>query len=327
MDGDCSRNLNTANRRRWPRWLSVDAPSMSQSRWVNVPCNVCGADQPAILYPSTLREFASYRVTDHQIGCHPHLVRCRECGLVYAKAQPADLAALYARCEQDPLYESEATGRLRTSSWLIGRLQRHVAAGRLLDVGCSTGLLLLAARANGWQVCGLEPSAWAARQASLTHGIPVFQGMLADAPPSCQDFDAITMLDVLEHLADPATELARARRMLRPEGVILISTPDISSTTARFLGERWWGMLPTHLWYFDQRTLRRLLEQSGFRVLEVARAKRSFSLAYWVAKLNSYGLHLGRAVGWLLRVSGLGQQSFWLDIGDQLLIIARKEDR
>jgi predicted Zn finger-like uncharacterized protein len=299
---------------------------MNDSRWANVPCNVCGADQSAVLHPSTLQALPSYRVTDHQIGCHPALVRCQQCGLVYANPQPADLAALYERCEGDPLYEGETAGRLRTFAWLLSRLQKQVAGGRLLDVGCSVGLLLVAAREQGWQVCGLEPSAWAARQAALAHEIPVTQGTLADAPPSYQDFDAITLVDVLEHLADPATELARARRLLRPGGVILISTPDISAAAARFLGERWWGMLPTHLWYFDRRALRRLLEQSGFRILEIARARRSFSLDYWANKLNSYSPHLGRVVSWALRVSGLGSQSFWLDLGDQLLVIARKEE-
>ena len=299
---------------------------MNDDRCLKVTCNLCGADLPAALYPSTLCDLASYRITDHQIGCHLALVRCQRCGLVYASPQPADLFALYEQCENDPLYEGEVEGRLRTFDWLLTRLQKHVARGRLLDVGCSIGLLLVAARAKGWQVCGIEPSVSAAKQAALAYQIPVVQGTLADAPASFREFDAITMVDVLEHLADPAEELARARQMLRPGGLSSISTPDISSAAARLLGERWWGILPTHLWYLDRRTLRQMLEQSGFRVLESGRAKRNFRLAYWGSKMNGYSLHLGRAVGWLLRASGLGRSSFWLDLGDQLLVIARKEE-
>jgi SAM-dependent methyltransferase len=298
---------------------------MSGGQWRSVSCNVCGSNRAAIVHPGNVQAIPSYRITDHAVGAHPTLVRCRECGLVYANPQPTDAAALYAQCEPDTLYEREREARLATFAWLLDRLSRHIVGGRLLDVGCSTGLLLAAARDKGWCVDGLEPSAWAARQAAQLYKIPVVNGTLADAPFSEGDFDAITMVDVIEHLADPAANLARACRLLRPGGVLLITTPDISSAAARLLGAKWWGILPTHLWYFDRRTLGRLLAQGGFRVLESARARRNFSLAYWAVKLGSYSARLGQAAGSVLRVSGLDRRSLWVDLRDQLLVIACKE--
>lgn len=137
--------------------------------------------------------------------------------------------------------------------------------GALLELGAGAGFALEAAREAGWNVRGFELSGAAAAWARQRYGVEVTTGgfdELAD-----QDrLDVVAAFQTIEHLVDVRQALRRARNALRPNGVVFLTTPDHGSLSRRVLRRLWPSYRPEHLVYFDQRSLRRLLEEEGFRV-------------------------------------------------------------
>ncbi len=198
------------------------------------------------------------------------IVRCRACGLVRVDPQPILDATR-------DIYEGDAYGFVRSSQAddfvgdgiphgerVLTELESLGGGGRLLDVGCATGEFLVAARERGWQPVGVELSAHAAAVARR-RGLGVQVGTLAEANFGPASFDAVTMLDVIEHLSDPLAELSEVHRVLRPGGILCVETPNWDSVYRRLLGRRWAALQPRlHLLYFDRSTAAEMLRRAGF---------------------------------------------------------------
>jgi 2-polyprenyl-3-methyl-5-hydroxy-6-metoxy-1,4-benzoquinol methylase len=141
--------------------------------------------------------------------------------------------------------------------------------GRILDVGCATGLFLHEMQTSGWEATGVEPIQSAAEFARLRFGLEIFQGMLGDAPFSPQSFDVITFWDVLEHTFSPSTELSNVARLIKPGGILAINVPNWESFDREPFGANWQGFdAPRHLYVFCRETLTELLSRTGFRVID-----------------------------------------------------------
>lgn len=154
---------------------------------------------------------------------------------------------------------------------LLNWLEQRNAPGRLLEVGCSYGYLLLEAEARGWTVTGVEPSTEAAEVARKSISGTVINGTLEDVirREAGSEFDAAVMLHVIEHVPDPEAELRRVAAQLKADGLLILATPNIRSLQHRLL-RRWWEWVipPAHLWYFSQESLSALLDRTGFEVFE-----------------------------------------------------------
>lgn len=145
-------------------------------------------------------------------------------------------------------------------------LEQHVRPGRLLDVGCGPGQLLEAARARGWEATGVDPSPFSVERARAL-GFTAHEGMLEDLRLPAASFDALALLQVVEHVPDPRPLLAECRRLLRPGGALLVATPNPASLLARVKREgfNYW-IPPVHCVWYPPATLARLLMQAGFDV-------------------------------------------------------------
>ena len=293
------------------------------------PCNLCGSQLSRELYPERdgIADFDAndlFACTSTAYGhCGP-IVRCLQCGLVRQNPQPteADLIDAYGEVE-DERYEEEATGRVETFSRALRDLMRHEPGGRLLDVGCHIGVFLDVARSVGWQVSGVEPSRWSAERAR-SRGLAVIEGTLETAGFADGSFDVVTMWDVVEHVADPLTELKRAHRVLRQGGLLALSTMNVEALFPRLAGRRWPWYMQMHLYYFTPKTLGAMLEQAGFEVLETVPHKRVVRLAYLVSRVEAYCRPLARVLEWLARRSGQGSRLVTVDLGDIFTCYARK---
>ena len=200
---------------------------------------------------------------------------------------------------------------------------------RLLDIGCSSGLFLDEARAAGFEVRGAELSADTAafareplRRSTCTPATGATAG-IADG-----SFDVITLFDVIEHLPDPLGELRAIRRLLKPGGLLLQSTPNIDGLFPRLsyaLAKRldYWPHPepPHHLYQFSDRTLAELTERAGYEVsrIDQTRIQLGYSFgtpASWRAspKLLAYAALFAP-------VAVIGP---WLGMGDWLYLAARK---
>jgi len=206
------------------------------------------------------------------------LVRCRGCGLGWLCPQPSDdeLARLYTDDyfsrpidPGGPSYLENREGLERFFHGRLAHLGRLRAPGRLLDVGAGLGYLVNVAGQRGWQAVGLEVSAFAARYAREEVGVDVRQQTLEAAGFEDGAFDAVVMRDVLEHARDPRPVLAEVWRVLRPGGVLALSTPNFASLNARLGGQRWRHLRPEqHLFHFTPDALARILAAAGFRVAD-----------------------------------------------------------
>ncbi len=289
-------------------------------------CPVCRSPDIKFWKKGTF-DFAGLRsdhvkITDSEYGKTWDLRICGKCGHVFADPYPAPdfLASLYGQVE-DPLYDQEAEGRARNFVPILDRLDRlRPGHGALFDVGAATGILGDAARRRGWRVDGVEPSAWAVRRAAEKYGLALRKGGFEDVAVEEASFQAVTMVDFIEHTPRPVEAVGKALSILAPGGILCLVTPDIHSRAARLAGRRWWHLRPGHLAYFSKESLRVLLEEAGFRILENRRYAWTFSLHYLVSRFQWMGFFTrSRASSFLRRIP------IKLSLGDSFEIYAVKD--
>jgi len=348
----------------WDRNLHVrrlpfgDRPPLPET----LRCNLCGGGQFVLLCHGVRRAGAAdggaFRCTSFEHGDYTNIVRCVTCSLVMQAPvdSPEQIEESY-RSVSDPTYTREEQGRVRTFDRLLGEIEEitaRLSAGsdgqpclpragrRLLDVGCYTGVFLERARKRGWDVTGLEPSAWAAAIARR-RGFPVLNRLLSEAtrpcggrtpddggPAPCLDaetFDLLTAWDVIEHFVDPRADLATAAGLLKPGGLMALSTMDVESTFARLLGPRWPWLMHMHLYYFSPDTLRALLSRCGLEVVEVRRHRRIVSARYLLQKLAAQSAAFSPLLLLLARLPLLGGIHVPVNLGDIINVYAEKPAR
>ena len=233
--------------------------------WPEAMCNHCGSIDAGLL--AQVEGFT--------------LVRCRLCDLAFIADPPAP-AALTAMYQAQADYHTElhdpqsaAFARMdQVADQHLAFTRRYASQGRLIDIGCSTGLFLDKAGQAGFDVQGAEFSEASAQFARHHFGIEVTDGDIHAVDGPAERFDLLTMFDVIEHVRDPARDIAAANRLLRPGGLYILSTPNIdglfpkaSQPFARMLGHWPHPEPPWHLYQFSVTTLSAMLEKHGFACL------------------------------------------------------------
>lgn len=199
--------------------------------------------------------------------------------------------------------------------------------GRLLDVGAATGFFLSIAKHRGWEVAGIELSDFAA-EIGRKKGIDIRTGTLGDTDFAPHSFDVITLWDVIEHMSDPATELAEVWKLLKPGGIVAINTPDANSLLARALGKQWHALVPPeHLYYFSAKNLGDLLKAKNFMVLGNTTFCKKFTVSYIYKTLIHWKPWF--AWSWLERFldkPAIKWLALPLYLGDNFFIVAKKPE-
>jgi SAM-dependent methyltransferase len=222
-----------------------------------------------------------------------HLLRCKQCSLATLSPilQPDELDKYYP-----PGYISfpkavadEHNILRRLDRWygiekrcqqVIRRAKRP---GKLLDIGCATGVFLHGMQQHGWDCYGVEPSVHASAYARDRFNLPVFTGFLEESNFQNQTFDVITMWDVLEHVPNPKQVLEMIHTLLNPGGWLVISMPNSQAWERYIFGKYWAGWdVPRHFYVYDPKTVSQLLLQQCFDVKEIV----SFTGRHGVLVLN-----------------------------------------
>ena len=213
------------------------------------------------------------------------IVECLKCGLIFVNPR---LEVTKIRRHYDKTYyqSKDSLDKTRYFDYNFRYLKSHEkkrfrdlfenlekflpAKGRWLDVGAATGFLVLGAQKNGWQAEGVEISKWAAEYAQKKLKVKMFHGDLFEAKFKNNSFDAVTMLDILEHLEDPIKELKETHRILKKGGIIYIETINFDNfITKNLVRNNYKHMVPAyHLIYFGRPQLRQFLKKAKFQVLK-----------------------------------------------------------
>jgi 2-polyprenyl-3-methyl-5-hydroxy-6-metoxy-1,4-benzoquinol methylase len=263
-------------------------------------CLACGTSAP----PQAL----------YQVRGFP-IVRCSACGLGRTLIpHDFDPAEIYTRAyfqggQRDGYADYQGSHDSLAAEF------RHVLAdiatagatqGRLLEIGCAYGFFMEEARAF-FQVSGVE-LAEDAVAACRARGLEVVRRADEAFYGERGPFDVVVMLDVIEHLTNPADLLRELHRHTRRGGLLVITTGDFGSLVARTMGRHWRLMTPPqHLWYFTAEAISRLLAAHGFRLLRVTHPAKRVPLgliAYQLARyLGVQGVLRGRTLPGTVRVN------------------------
>lgn len=296
-----------------------------------INCNLCGSWHYKVVYDiksqATPESLPAYKISEDKTNftCL-RVVRCLRCGLIYANPQE-DLKGVelkYCNMEDD-VYISEEQGRRSAARIILDKIAKYRRKGKILDIGCATGFLLDEARKQGWQAYGVELSKWAVNFAREKFNLDIYEGLVVEAKFPYNYFDAVVMIDTIEHLPNPRQALEEIRRILKPDGILCISTPDIESFSSRILTARWWGIQQSHLYYFSKKTFTKLLDATGFNVIKYTSHARVFSLSYWNMRLKNYSPFLYGILNFISKYNNLKNKLFKFSFKDQIDVLVRKK--
>jgi 2-polyprenyl-3-methyl-5-hydroxy-6-metoxy-1,4-benzoquinol methylase len=165
--------------------------------------------------------------------------------------------------------------------FLVDKIARFKQGGAFLDVGAGVGTLMYAAGKKGFAVTGVEISPWASLFAREEKGLNVMTGSLEDMNLLTESFDVVVLNHVLEHVDRPRNLLSEVKRLLKKDGLLVIGVPNIGSLMARIKKSAWASLRPEeHIWHFTPTTLRRLLDDIGFREIYFE-AKDNYPVQGW----------------------------------------------
>jgi len=247
-----------------------------------IPCDLCGS-----------RELEPILESSRLDG---PLVKCRKCGFYYVGerrsnlAFGSDTAAATTQRIRDAnrdlkgidLDEERRLAGLNAKTRL-DLIRQYRPAGKLLEVGCARGDFLRVAR-EFFTVVGVEPNEELASDAVAF--APVDQGVIETHAYS--EYDVAASFHVIEHTDSPRRFLEAITARVRPGGIVVIETPNIHSIPFRLLGSRWRQFIPEHYFFFDEKTMAKLMEDAGLKVERIQRIGKFASPALILNRLARY---------------------------------------
>ena len=212
-------------------------------------------------------------------------------------------------------------------------LPKPPSGAKVLDVGCGSGVLLARMKLLGWDTCGVEVDGNAVG-AARARGLDIRHGQLAECKFPENQFDAVHLSHVIEHVYDPGALLRECHRVLKPGGTLVVLTPNTASWGHRRFKE-WWLNLdpPRHLILFNRGNFRSLVEKAGFTV---ARLDSSVHTAWVYGGLSRAAERTGRsemselgklgclAYGAMFQFGERLRRVFDAEAGDEILLLAKK---
>ncbi len=227
-------------------------------------CTVCDGDQVGKRLSKTVH------------GIQVHYGVCTRCGTLYANPRVTvdslrniyDSQEFFEGREHNINYYSFLSGEeylRRTARGRIERFSAYARGRRLLEVASAAGFFLAEAKAAGFDASGVEFSGPMARYASERWGIPVIAGSIEETDLDPEGYDVIASWGVLTIIRDPRALIAKFHAALKPGGVWTFNTYDNRSLWGRAFGARWYILVPNTSQIHRDATLRRLLDEAGFR--------------------------------------------------------------
>lgn len=272
------------------------------------------------------------------------LVRCQDCGLSYVSPRYTENRTLKLYEDSyftNPGFFSGESSRIFGYSdyeesrenveimyqKIVEKMEGFEKPGKLLEIGSAYGYFLNQARVKGWDVSGIELSPEARDACEKEFGIQPFSCPIKEFAPSHQ-FDSVVFFDVLEHMHDPVETLRTIHAMIKPGGLLVLAVPNSASWVLKFLGARWEDLQRAnsgeHLYFFNNTTLRQILEKTGFEVLDIKTMGRYFKLGHLCHRLQIYNKFIFSSLQSIVETLGLSERNFYVNPFLKLIAYSRK---
>jgi 2-polyprenyl-3-methyl-5-hydroxy-6-metoxy-1,4-benzoquinol methylase len=227
-----------------------------------IVCDSCSSDKRKIVI----------KINDFNV------VECINCGLRYVNPQPTEefFKMYYSEKYYDGSYDDGYKDYLGdegefSNEWneRIDELEKLCEINNLerkvLEIGCGPGLFLKLIAERGWKSTGVEYSDWAAKYAKNDLGLEVTSGNIFDLNAESNSFDFVVMWDTIEHLRNPRETLSEIHRILKPKGILQLTTGQVADLHEILSpGYSMWYVPPAHLFFYSNRSMKYLLESIGF---------------------------------------------------------------
>ncbi len=270
-----------------------------------------------------------YQVKGFRIGV------CAECGLLQMLDEDTSVTSQL-------IYGADyfKRGKYRSDTAEIAEQRRRLSmlesatkfqGGRVLDLGCATGSFITLAKEK-FEVWGLEISHDAVNSAKARNSEiaeKILCGSIEDTPLPEKSFDAVTCWDVIEHVEHPVAVIDKIKRILKPGGALLLSTPNSGALSARVFGRRWAFMTPPeHICLFNRATMYKLLSSCDFSVERWGSYGKWVNMGFLLYKIRKSNI-LPIPQKWiaLLQEAKIGTFPLYIPTGDIQYVTARAIDQ
>lgn len=210
-----------------------------------------------------------------------NIVKCRKCGFAFTEKTRNVLESVYGE-EYFHIedfkninrgyrsYEKDRESHKYYFEKKLDLIKKYLPSGKILDVGCALGFFMETAKEKGYDPYGVDVSKYAVSYAQKRFPKKAFLNTLKDAHFKEKFFDGVTMFQTIEHLEDPSESLSEAGKILKEKGYLVIATPNHNCFMRKMMGKYWFEYKPEeHINFFDEKTIKYLLDESGFRLIEI----------------------------------------------------------
>jgi SAM-dependent methyltransferase len=254
-------------------------------------------------------------------------MQCDDCGILFSDPIMSDpgVSKLYEGSSETNVTPGEEENVGRTMAGYY-RLAAPFLTGRerMLDVGCDIGLLLQAAKDDGFrELHGIEPVPNARAQSERIEGTQITDVFFENSSYPADYFDLMSFIHVVDHLYNPRVALKKAFTNLKPNGVIVAVVHNTKSSLFFLLRERFPIFNLYHHYFFDKKTLSQLFAAEGFDVIDVYPTRNCYSLGFFASRLPGVPDSIRRLLSATLSKIGIGRIPVTIPVGN-IAIVARR---
>lgn len=217
---------------------------------------------------------------DHTVSRETYpIVQCNSCGFKFTNPRPeANELGKYYKSEDYVSHSNTKKGFINSTYQsvrkytLLKKLQlisKYFKTGKILDIGCGTGEFLNICKNAKWNVIGIEPSPDARKMAIENFGLDVKEeSEIKNLEP--ESFNIITMWHVLEHVPNLNERIEDLKRLIKPNGVIIIAVPNCESLDAKIYKENWAAYdVPRHLYHFTPKDIESIFKKHDLEMFKI----------------------------------------------------------